>query len=163
MAVSKSKSFCTQKGLNTKMVIFCDLSIRSGRKRLFLYDLTNDSVILAGLVAHGHCQNLYNKDAQFSNEIGSNCTAEGKYKIGGKYSGTFGTAYKLYGLDSSNSNAFNRFIVLHGHSCVPDNETLTGICRSEGCPTVSPFFLTKLEPYLDKSTKPMLLWIFKSL
>jgi hypothetical protein len=39
---------------------------------------------------------------------GCGCTALGKYKIGDKYKGRFGTAYKLLGLDSSNNNAFKK-------------------------------------------------------
>ena len=62
-------------------------------------------------------------DVQFSNEEGSLCTSLGKYKIGSSYNGKFGLVYKLYGLDASNSNAFNRFVVLHSHSCVPNTET----------------------------------------
>ena len=99
--------------------------------------------------------------ASFSNVLGSNCSSEGKYIIGNKYSGVFGTAYKLHGLDSTNSNAFSRFVVLHSHSCVPDEEQEDDICASEGCPTVSPITLKILEPYLDNASKPILLWIYK--
>jgi hypothetical protein len=35
------------------------------------------------------------------------------------------------------------------------------ICQSDGCPTVSPNFLKELKPIIDKSSKPVLLWIFE--
>lgn len=64
---------------------------------------------------------------------GSGCTSLGKYKIGGAYQGQFGLAYKLYGLDSTNSNAYQRNVVLHAYDRVPDNEVYKEICQSSGC------------------------------
>jgi hypothetical protein len=77
------------------------------------------------------------------------------------YHGEFGLAYKLNGLDSGNSKAFDRFVVLHAHDCVPNGEVYpSAICLSFGCPTVSPAFLQKIKPILDASTQPVLLWIY---
>jgi hypothetical protein len=67
----------------------------------------------------------------------------------------------LYGLDNSNSNAFSRFVVLHSHSCVPNEETAPfPICESWGCPTVAPAFLTQLKTYIEKAQEPVLLAIY---
>ncbi|MGZ5191235.1 MAG: murein L,D-transpeptidase catalytic domain-containing protein, partial [Flavisolibacter sp.] len=90
----------------------------------------------------------------------SGCTSLGKYKIGNPYQGKFGLAYKLYGLDKTNSNAFSRFVVLHAHDCVPDDETENEICQSPGCPTVSVAFLKELKTMINNSEKPVLLWIY---
>ena len=88
-------------------------------------------------------------------------TSVGKYKIGSSYSGRFGLAYKLYGLDSSNSKAYERAIVLHSHKQVPDAEAYPGyIIVSAGCPTVSPAFLGVLNKYITASRKPILMWIY---
>lgn len=145
---------------NVSHCFMMDMSIPSGKKRFFVYNIKKDSVEYSGLVAHGSGSDAIT-GLYFSNKPNSNCTSLGKYKIGKSYFGTFGLAYKLYGLDKTNSNAFNRFVVLHAHSCVPDNEVKPmAICRSWGCPTVSPTFLTHLKSYLDKSKQPMLLWIF---
>lgn len=157
-----ARSYCREKGFNTHTAFLLDMKKRSGRERFFVVNLDKDSVLDKGLVAHGHCQNYASVKPGFSNEVGSNCTSLGRYKIGGKYSGSFGTAYKLYGLDPTNSNAFDRFVVLHGHSCVPNSETPFGICRSEGCPTVSPAFLRRLEKIIDGSKQPILLWIYSN-
>jgi hypothetical protein len=118
-------------------------------------------VELAGLVAHG--SGLTNTDnIVFSNEPGSYCSSVGKYRIGASYYGQFGLAYKLYGLESTNNNAFERFVVLHAHDCVPEKEVYPlSICESWGCPTVSPGFLDKLAGYIDHSDKSILMWIYK--
>ncbi len=83
------------------------------------------------------------------------------YSIGIPYTGRFGPAYKLHGLEASNRTAFERFVVLHGHQCVPATETGDEICQSDGCPTVAPAFLKVLGPLIRKSAKPVLLWIFE--
>ena len=158
----RAREFCISKQLSTEVAFFMDMSLRSGRPRFYVIDLDKHSITTSGLVAHGHCQNYTARKVSFSNEIGSNCTSEGRYKVSVKYTGKFGISYKLHGLDSTNSHAFERFVVLHSHTCVPDKPTLFGICRSEGCPTVSPRFFTTLESIIDKSKKPVLLWIYKS-
>lgn len=137
------------------------MSLPSGQNRFFVYDLQNDSIITASLVAHGCGDARFSFTPKFSNKKESGCTALGKYRIGKSYTGRFGLAYKLYGLDSTNSNAFNRNIVLHSYSCVPGLETYPyPICNSRGCPMVSPFFLKSLQNIIDRSKEPVLLWIF---
>ena len=149
--------YAQQHGYNTNTCFLMDMSIESGKNRFFVYDLKKDSVIDAGLVAQGSC----NTERKYGNEVGCGCTSLGKYKIGNPYNGKFGRAYKLYGLDNTNSNAFKRFVVLHSHSCVPDGEVdPLPICRSEGCPTVSVPYLQKLAAVIDSSKQPMLLYTF---
>jgi hypothetical protein len=112
------------------------------------------------LVTHGSGNQGISDSIIFSNKPGSNCSSPGRYKTGKPYYGKFGLAYKLYGLDKSNSNAFNRFVVLHAHCCVPDMEIAPQkICMSWGCPTVSPLFLNHLKKYIDQSARPLLLWV----
>lgn len=155
------KKFAADNKLNTHFCFMIDMSIPSGRERFFVYNLQKDSVELAGLVTHGQGSPGIS-GIEFSNTRGSNCTSLGKYKIGGKYNGKFGLAYKLYGLDKTNNNALERFVVLHAHECVPDAEVYPlGVCQSQGCPTVSPKFLQKLANYIDVSDKAMLLNIYK--
>jgi hypothetical protein len=145
---------------NTQYCFMADMKIASGKKRFFVYNLNKDSIELSGLVTHGSGTSQSNS-IEFSNTANSLCTSLGKYKIGSSYNGKFGLAFKLYGLDNTNSNAFNRFVVLHAHSCVPNEETAPfPICESWGCPTVSPAFLKELKIYIDKSEKPLLLSVF---
>jgi hypothetical protein len=146
---------------NTTVCFLIDMNINPGKKRFFVYNLERDSVEMAGLVTHGSGSYRSDSSLYFSNEPGSNCTSLGKYKIGKPYNGKFGLAYKLYGLDKTNDNAFERFVVLHSHSCVPQEEVYPGsICESWGCPTVSPIFLQSLKKIIDASEKPILLKIF---
>jgi len=138
------------------------MGICSGKNRFFVYDLMKNNVVLSGLVAHGNCNTHFQEQATFSNKPNCGCSSSGKYKVGASYSGEFGKSYRLYGLDSSNSNAFKRAIVLHGFGPVPDDEIYPKIlCNSFGCPMVSRSFLNKLSEIIDKSRKPILLLIYK--
>ncbi len=158
----EAKSFVSANGYNKSFCFLLDMRLGSGRNRFFVYDLVHDSIVMAGLVAHGSCNTDFLMQAKFSNTPGCGCSAKGKYKVGYKYSGRFGTAYKLYGLDTSNSNAFDRYIVLHSYYMVPDKETTPlPICNSLGCAMVSDNFIKKLAVKLDASKKPVLLWMFE--
>lgn len=152
--------YAKQHGYNTRFCFLADMQLHSGQNRFFVYDLTADSVLDAGLVTHGRCNQAWLAGRQYGNEVGCGCTSLGKYKIGKPYHGRFGLAYKLHGLDATNNNAFKRYVVLHSHECVPENEVSPApICQSDGCPTVSPGFLQKLAARINASEKPVLLLI----
>jgi hypothetical protein len=156
------KEFITSHSYNEEVCFLIDMRIASGKNRFFVYDLIKDSVLLQGLVAHGSCNEGFQTAPGFSNKVNSGCSALGRYKIGNSYTGKFGLAYKLYGLDSSNKNAFERNIVLHSYSCVPEQETNPiPICNSRGCPMVSTGFLNQLYPIINRSERPILFWIFE--
>jgi hypothetical protein len=159
--VLEAKLFLVQKNYNHQTCFLVDMSQPSGQNRFFIFDLEKDSIKNAGLVTHGRCNQLWLNGRKYSNEPGSGCTSLGKYRIGKSYYGKFGLAYKLHGLDNTNDKAFSRYVVLHAHECVPENEVIDEICQSDGCPTVSPGFLLELKPIIDQSPKPILLWIFE--
>jgi hypothetical protein len=155
------KMYAERKGYSTRYCFLLDMSLQSGLKRFFVYDMAKNKVAFSGLVAHGSCDEIYPKEVKFSNASGSGCTSMGLYKVGYTYNGQYGKAYKLYGLQKSNCNAFSRAVVLHGYSCVPDTECYPKqICNSLGCPMVSYGFLKKLSVIIDQSDKPILLWVF---
>lgn len=155
------KAFLSSRSYNRNIAFLVDMHLPSGKNRFFVYDLQKDSVLLSGLVAHGCGPRFFSLSPEFSNIDGSSCSALGKYRIGNPYKGQFGRAYLLHGLDTSNDHALERHIVLHSYSCVPDGETDPyPICNSRGCPMVSSAFLTRLQPVIDASKKPVLLWIF---
>ena len=156
------KDYCHRKGFNSDVSFIVDMSVASGRARFFIYNLKTKSVDGRGLVTHGAGATNDINSIIFSNKPNSNCTSLGKYKVGNAYYGRLGLAYKLHGLESTNSNAFARFVVLHAHSCVPETEVYPlSICPSLGCPTVSPAFLQRLKTYISGSSKPILLYIYK--
>jgi hypothetical protein len=152
--------FLKKNNYNTNICFLINMNIASGTNRFFIYDLKKDSVTDAGLVTHGRCNENWLSGRKYDNKIGCGCTSLGKYRIGTSYQGRFGLAYKLHGLDSTNNNAFKRYVVLHSHDCVPDEQVDPyPICQSDGCPTVSPAFLKKLASIIDASPKPILLSI----
>jgi hypothetical protein len=156
-----ARTFALKNHFNTEVCFLIDMSIPSYQKRFFIYDLDKDSILASGLVTHGNCNQYWLEKRKYSNVVGCGCTSLGKYKVGYSYMGRFGLAFKLYGLESTNDNAFARYVVLHSHSCVPETEVESDICQSNGCPTVSPGFLKELEPMIKGSAKPVLLWIFE--
>ena len=155
-----AKNFVAKNKFNEEVCFIINMKLHSGKNRFFVYDLKKDSVQMAGLVAHGNCYQYWLEGRKYNNEIGDGCTSLGKYKVGNPYNGKFGRAYKLHGLDKTNNNAFARFVVLHSYECVPETETDEDICQSNGCPMVSPGFLKNLQQIIDKSGKPILLYIY---
>jgi len=161
LKATDAKLFVEKNRYNETICFLVDMSLPSGKDRLFVYDLNKDTIRNAGLVTHGRCNQYWLDGRKYGNTVGCGCTSLGKYKIGRSYQGRFGLAYKLHGLEKTNSKAFERFVVLHSHECVPATEVKAEICQSDGCPTVSPGFLQYLKPIIDASKKPVLLWIYE--
>ena len=155
-------NYAAQHGYSTKYCFLVNMSIPSGRNRFFVYDLENNSVAYSGLVAHGCCNETFISHPKFSNSSNSGCSSLGRYKVGAFYTGKYGASYRLYGLDNSNSNAFQRGVVIHGYDCVPDKEIYPMVlCNSLGCPMVSYNFFDRLSHIIDHSEKPIVLWIYR--
>jgi hypothetical protein len=161
LKVAEAIKFIQQKNYNESVCFLVDMSLPSNQNRFFVYDLKNDSLQTTGLVTHGRCNQNWLEGRKYGNTVGCGCTSLGKYRIGNPYNGRFGLAFKLYGLDKTNDKAFDRFVVLHSHSCVPETEVKEDICQSDGCPTVAPGFLQQLKSIINASKKPVLLWIYE--
>jgi hypothetical protein len=152
------KNYAANNKCNQDYAFVIDMRIPSYKKRFFVYNLKRDSLLTSGFVAHGTGSETFKGELVFSNTPDSRCSSLGKYKIGGSYKGMYGFSYKLTGLDSTNSKAMERAIVLHGHACVPDEQQSEWpICFSYGCPMVSPAFLQKLKGYISKQGKTPIL------
>lgn len=146
---------------NTKIAFFVDMQIKSGKYRFFVYDLIKNEILDQGLVAHGSgSETKIRGDLKFSNEPNSRSTSLGRYSVGKSYKGMFGKAYKLAGLDITNSNAEKRAIVLHSYSAVPFEEQDYYISNSQGCPMISESFFKKLEKIIDSSKSKIILDIY---
>lgn len=165
---AEALTFCKQQSLNTDFCILIDYSIHSGKKRLFVYDFNKDSIILSGMVSHGCGDNPWGTDATkskptFSNVHESHQSSLGKYKIGKRGYSSWGinVNYKMHGLDKSNSNAYDRVIVLHSWDMIPYEECYpSGTPEGWGCPAVSNSFMKKLDAKLKTQTKPVLMWCY---
>lgn len=154
------KLFNQKNHFNTRICFLLDLQIHNGKKRFFVYDIQQDSILQSGLVTHGDCGEPYLSNVRYSNQPGSQCSSAGRYKVGVTYQGIFGKSYRLHGLDSSNSHALKRALVIHSHTCIPETEIYPNqICNSQGCTTVAPAFLKTLSSFIDRSKKPILLWV----
>jgi hypothetical protein len=168
---SKAKQafdYCKSKGFNTDFCILIDMSLHSGVKRFFIWDFKKDTVKYSFLVGHGCCDNPWNRDhskenPKFSNTDGSHCSSLGKYKIGARGYSNWGVnvKYDLHGLESTNSNAFNRLIVFHSWEVVSDEEVYPeGTPEGWGCPTISDNSFKIIDPMVKSSLKPVLFWIY---
>lgn len=137
-----------------------NLGMKSGKRRFFVIDLQNGTVIKRGLVAHGQGKKRFTLDKSYSNNPGSGCSSLGFYRVGSAYNGGYGPSFKLTGLSKTNTNAARRAIVLHAMNCIPDEETDYPICQSEGCPSLSTQFFSELSSIIKSQKKPILLWMF---
>ena len=166
----KALSFCQSNSMNIDYCVLVDMSIHSGKKRLFLFDFKSNQVIDSALVSHGCGNNPWGSDDSkvnptFSNINGSHQASLGKFKIGKRGYSNWGIHinYKLHGLDVTNSNAYKRLIVLHSWKEVGDQEVYpNGTPEGWGCPAVSNQFMTKLDKKLKVSDKPVLLWVYNN-
>lgn len=166
--IKEANTYCKKNKLNENYFVLIDFKIHPGKKRLFLYDLKKDSIVKNYLVTHGSCdvfeenKNKW-KTAKFSNKLDSHCSSLGKYKIGERGSSSWGNGikYSLYGLESTNSNAFKRVIVIHSWEVVPDEECYPQpIALSWGCPAISIQAMNEFDEFISKNKqKNMLLWI----
>jgi hypothetical protein len=90
---AQARDYATRNKYNTGVCFLIDMSIESGKNRLFVYDLKKDSITSAGLVTHGRCNEDWLNGRRYGNEVGCGCTSLGKYKVGAAYKGRFGLAY----------------------------------------------------------------------
>ena len=151
----------SNKKYNRRFAFFIDMKVPSGKNRFFVYDLKTDEIIDKGLVAHGSGSETGIKGKlKFSNIPNSLSTSIGKYYIGNSYQGKFGKAYKLYGLDQTNSNAFKRDIVFHYYYDVPYKEQNGYICNSFGCPMVNRKYFDRMSKIVDESESNIIMSIY---
>ncbi|MDQ1162060.1 hypothetical protein QE422_002428 [Chryseobacterium sp. SORGH_AS 447] len=159
--ISEIKNFIKGKNYNQDLAVFINFRIHSGKYKYFLYDLKNNKILQKAIVAHGDGSVVKNSSAlQFSNRDGSHQSSLGKYEIKESYTGKFGKAYRLNGLDATNSNARSRAIVLHSYYCVPDKESIQPACLSFGCPMLSKNAFKETAKYIDRSPKNIILYAF---
>lgn len=159
--ISEIRNFIKGKNYNQDLAVFINFRIHSGKYRYFLYDLKNNRIIQKAIVAHGDGSVNKNSSAlTFSNIDGSHRSSLGKYEIKESYTGKFGKAYRLDGLDETNSNARSRAIVLHSYDDVPDKESSRPACFSFGCPMLSKKAFNETAKYIDPSEKTIILYAF---
>lgn len=133
-----------EKGLIQKNILtLVDFSMSSNTKRLWVIDLTTNTILYNSLVAHG--RNTGEEFARsFSNSESSFKSSLGFYATGEIYNGKHGMSLKLDGLEKGvNDNARSRGVVMHAanyvsNSFIKNNKRLG---RSQGCPAIPEEFL----------------------
>jgi hypothetical protein len=144
-----------EKGAIQKDILtLIDFSLSSNLKRLWVIDLTSNTILFQSLVAHG--RNTGEEFASaFSNVNSSFKSSLGFYVTGEVYQGKHGASLRLDGLEKGvNDNARQRAVVMHGadyvsESFIRNNKRLG---RSLGCPAI-PVELTDdiIQTIKDKS------------
>ena len=161
--------YCKSNKLNTSFYFLIDLSVHSGIKRFYLCDFSKQKITDRYMVSHG-CGSFFwswdlsKSNANISNEKDSHCSSIGKYVIGKRGVSKWGIKinYLLHGMDSSNSNALKRNIVLHSWNDVSEKEIFPdGTPEGWGCPAVSNASLKIISNKIDSSEKAVLLWVIK--
>ncbi len=163
-----SLQFCKGKKFNTDFCVLIDMSIHSGLNRLFVWNFKKQSIQDSGLCSHGCCDSAWGADytkenPTFNNIPQSHCASLGKYKVGARGYSQWGinVNYKLHGLESSNSKAYDRLIVLHSWNDVSETEVFPeGTPEGWGCPAIANDVMRRLDKKLKVSKKPVLLWVF---
>ena len=114
------KEYSHKHGLSENYAVVVDFGKPSGKHRFFVCDLKKQQIISSSLCAHGVGKGSTVFNPVFSNEVGSNCSSLGHYKITGRHrmSSTGLPSFRLSGMDSSNSNAIKRGILIHSAKLV---------------------------------------------
>ncbi|KUJ60162.1 hypothetical protein AR687_18875 [Flavobacteriaceae bacterium CRH] len=144
-----------EKGLIHKDILtLIDFSLSSNTKRLWVIDLSTNTILFQSLVAHG--RNTGEEFATaFSNINSSFKSSLGFYSTGEIYKGKHGSSLRLDGLEKGfNDNARERGVVMHGADYVSESfiREHKRLGRSQGCPAL-PIELTDeiIQTIKDKS------------
>lgn len=166
--ILQAKLWTKQKAFDTSFAVLINYKKHSGFKRAYLADLASGNLFDSFLVSHGCGNHPWGNDKSkfnpgFSNSEGSHLSSLGRFKIGKRGTSQWGVGIKyiLHGLDSSNSNAAKRTIVLHSWEAVPDSEIYPNGCpEGWGCPAVSNAGMLKLDSVIRSKKLPVLLWAY---
>ena len=136
-----------KKGIFKKDILtLIDFSLSSNEKRLWVIDLSTNTIVFNSLVAHG--RNTGDEFAKsFSNSAESFKSSLGFYSTGEIYNGKHGKSLKLDGLEKGiNDNARNRGIVMHAADYVSNFfiKAHNRLGRSQGCPALPIEFTSKI-------------------
>lgn len=115
-----------------------DYSKPSGEKRLWIFDLLTEQLILHTYVSHG-IKSGASVSHFFSNKNNSKASSLGIYRTQKPYHGREGLSLRLEGLEAGfNNNASNRYLVMHGgwYMGEPFIKKYGRSGRSWGCPAV---------------------------
>lgn len=167
MVHAEFKDMATIHNADTRYLIIVDYSIPSNNDRLFVWDVEQDKIVEKFWCAHGCGGNSTDERPEYSNKVGSNCSSLGWYLVE-RWVGTspnYGYKYHAVdGLESTNSNARRRQILIHHWSSVSYDEAakikrpMSCDYRSAGCFTLSDNGFQTVDRYIKSRQKRILLW-----
>lgn len=151
------REFCSREGYNTRVALFVDLSRHSGRRRFVAWDMERNVPIFTCPVSHGSGSkrsHVRSVDAAFSNEDGSHLSSLGRALVAERYMGRYGVAYRLDGLDATNSNLRPRCVVLHGWEYTTSFPIFPfATVGSFGCPVLSRKMMNRVDELLQRERR----------
>lgn len=128
-----------QKGLiQNDILTLVDFSLSANSKRMWVIDMSTNTVLYHSLVAHGRNSGEEFATA-FSNKSESYQSSLGFYLTGETYQGKHGLSLRLDGLERGiNDKARERAVVIHGADYVSDSfiKQHKRLGRSQGCPAL---------------------------
>lgn len=99
-----------------------DFNKPSTEKRFFIYS-DGGQLLYSTWTSHGSGSGKGKYATTFSNEFNSHASSLGKYQIKEVYYGKHGKNYRLTGLSKTNSNAYKRYIEIHGATYIGNGKT----------------------------------------
>lgn len=172
-------NFCKKNNYNTDFCFLVDFSQSTQVKRFIVFDFNKQKVIYSCYCAHGNDGSGNNGSngknqatvQSFSNKIGSHKSSLGKYRVGKRRTinsvdGMFDVSmynipcYEMHGLETSNSNAHKRGILIHPMPSMDSNWLMTPPGMSFGCFSIGIKAFGKISGYISNSSKPILLWAY---
>ena len=160
----EAATYCRENGYNQRIVLLWDLSIHSGRRRFVVWNIAEDRAEYAFVASHGsgsrrsHVPSAY---ARVSNADGSHLSSVGRALVAERYVGRYGVAYRLDGLEETNSAMRKRCIVLHGwHYTTSFPVWPLPTIGSWGCPVLSRRDMNILDKILQQE-QSVVLWAYK--
>ncbi len=138
-----------------KFLTIVDFSQSSCKKRMYVIDIQNQTLLFNTLVAHG--RNTGDEFAHdFSNKAGTLKSSLGFYVTKDQAIGsTVGLSLILQGVEKGfNDNALNREIIMHGADYATEDFILKNgrLGRSFGCPSLPPDLIKPVVDSIDKGT-----------
>lgn len=172
--IAEIYSYCEENDYSTEYCFLTDFSKPSGIKRFYVYSFKDNKIIDKSLCAHGlgKCDNVFETickkfkttfQTTFSNVKHSCYSCLGKFKVGmltPMSKPYFKEGYFLYGLDSTNSNAKDRSILIHRGNLGFETFPLPCLPVSKGCFAVSNSMMEHIKDIKEQSDKPILLYAY---
>ncbi len=151
-------------GLSTNYCLLVDYGVPSGKPRLYVWSFKGRKAVARTYAMHGAGGGSTARKPVFSNKPGSECSSLGRFEVTLERGTRVKKGLRLKGLDTTNSNAYARGLMVHGSMWVNVNcwREFIPLNRrsSQGCVTVSTRGFDYIDSLAHSESKPMLLWTF---